>query len=471
MEEKDRDKERQETAAAPEMVVEPEPAAPPAQTAESAQPAAEEPRRGADPEGPISLVGLNHKTAPLAARERWSFPPEQAAALLEAMRDRWIVVLSTCNRTEVYGLGDASALLEAVAAASGRSLEPDRGFFYTFDERGAVRHLFRVAAGLDSQIVGEAQIQGQIRAALDMAQRAGPVAPELRALFEHALQTGKRARAETKIGEGTIDAGRAGIILASKVYHDPAQHPVLLIGSGKVGRLAARVFRDAGAKEFRVTSRTSERAEALAAEFQAEARPFEALDAAIAEADIVISSTAAPEPIVDHARLKRICHVRGQRPLVIIDLAIPRDFAPDVARIPSVFLSNVDDLTAIVMENVRGREGEIPKVERITEEEAEKFASLRRYRSEIEPLLRALHRESEGIQRAALDPLRGRLDPDAFGRVEEAMRAVSRRLLFLQTERLKTLRDGGGLGPDEARILRRLFLPEGDRDDPSRDAR
>jgi len=416
------------------------------------------------PEGPVSLVGLNHKTAPLPARERWSFPAEQAAALLEAMRDRGLVVLSTCNRTEIYGLGDPGSLLEAVAAHTGRTIGPDRAFFYLFDEQGAVRHLFRVAAGLDSQIVGEAQIQGQIRAALDMAQRAASIGPELRALFEHAIRVGKRARAETKIGEGTIDAGHAGILLASKVYHHPAEHPVLLIGSGKVGRLAARVFRDAGAKEFRVTSRTAERAAALAAEFGAEARPFEELDAAIAEADIVISSTASPDPIVDHARLNKICHVRGQRPLVIIDLAIPRDFAPDVARIPSVFLCNIDDLTAIVKENVRGREGEVPKVERIVEEEAEKYASLRRYRTDVEPLLESLYRESEAIQRAELDPLRDRIDPEAFSRVEAAMRSVSRKLLFLQTERVKALRDGGGLGPDEARILRRIFHPQAESD-------
>jgi glutamyl-tRNA reductase len=169
--------------------------------------------------------------------------------------------------------------------------------------------------------------------------------------------------------------------------------------------------------------------------------------------------------------MRPIFHRRGQRPLVIIDLAIPRDFDPQVERISSVFLCNIDDLTEIVKENLRGRRDEIPKVERVVGEEVGKFSSLLRYRTDVEPLVERLYRESEVIQRAELEALEASLEPETFRKLQGVVRAVSRKILYLQTERLKSLRDGGGLGPEEAQLLRRIFLPEDEGGNTAGDAR
>jgi len=420
------------------------------------------------------LWGVSHKTSPLSVRELWALNEEEKRDALKLLRGRTgenqVVVLGTCNRTEFYFYGPAEPTLSSLNAVlrevKGGEGEADPSFFYFKSGGEAVSHLFSVAGGLDSQILGETEIQGQVRRDLALAREAGTCRDELGRLFEHALKVGKRIRTETRLSEGVLSAGQAGVLLAAKVLGDLSAREVLLIGTGKIGTLTARSLLAHGVGKLRVTSRTEGNARRLAELLSAETVPFAELAAAVARSDLVISSTAAPGHIVEYDALAPLVRSRSDRALVVIDLAVPRDFDPRTAEIENVFLHDLDDLEAVLAESRSKRLGELPLCEFIVEEETRKFITRQTFRTEIEPLVARLIREADSLWAEEVAKRAADLSPEARRAVEEVARKVARRVLLFPVKRLKDLRNRGDLTPEQMALIRTIFEVETD-DTPS----
>ncbi|HAK95564.1 MAG TPA: glutamyl-tRNA reductase [Planctomycetes bacterium] len=422
------------------------------------------------------LWGVSHRTAPLAVRELWALDRAEAAraaADFHAITGGQVVVLATCNRTESYFYcaeePPLAALKEALAAIKGRAADPHgRAVFHTHAGVETVQHLFEVASGLDSQILGETEIQGQVRDALKLAREGGACGGDMGRLFDHALRAGKRVRSETRLSEGVLSAGQAGVLLAGRVVGDLRRVEALLVGSGEIGALTARALVAAGVRRLRVTSRTEEHARALAREFSAEAVPFEDAKTVMAASDLVISSTSAPSCLFDKASLAPFLRRRADRPLVVIDLAVPRDFAPDTAEIECVFLHDLDDIEAIVAQSQTAREAEVPRARLIVEEEARKFAAVHAFRLEVEPVVRAFIEAADSWQREELARRAEELPPEARDKVAAIVRRLVHKVLFAPLNRLKALRNRGDLTPEALALVREIFEVGTDGDDPDR---
>jgi glutamyl-tRNA reductase len=404
----------------------------------------------------------------------WALNAPQKERALRAFHERLggqVVVLATCNRTELYFYsGQApvlSDLTQVLGDLKGAEAAGDPSVAYRRDDEHAVRHLFAVASGLDSQILGETEIQGQVREDLARARAAGSCGHELGRLFDHALKVGKRVRSETRLSEGVLSAGQAGVLLASKVLGDLGGAEVLLVGTGKIGTLTARALLGHGAGRLRVASRTDRSARRLAGEFDAVTVPFDEVPAAVAASDLVISSTAAPGYLFEAAALAPLVRARSDRALVIVDLAVPRDFDPAVGRLDNVFLYDLDDLEAVLAQSRTQRQEEIPRAELIVAEEARKFLAQLRFRREIEPLVARLVATAEAVRQDELGRRSAGLDAETGGVVDAVTRRVIRRVLLLPVNRLKELRNQGDLSPEAIEFLRRIFEVRSD-DDPSR---
>lgn len=305
---------------------------------------------------PLYLVGLSHKTAPVGVRERAALDPAAGVpAALAALGKA--VVLSTCNRTEVYGVGSPH---RAQVLLLERGVAPRH--LYVKEGPEALRHLFRVAAGLDSLVVGEAQILGQVREALFLARKHGATESLLEKAFQSAVALGKRARSETGIGAGAVSVAYAALDLALAVFGDLSGLVVAVLGAGEMAELFLQHLRGEGVGRVLVVNRTEERARALAARFGGEAYGLSALPWVLRQADVVVASAAAPHYLVGPEDLPR-----RVKPLFLMDLALPRNIDPRVARLPYAYLYNLDDLERVVEKNLRAREGEIPKVEALIE--------------------------------------------------------------------------------------------------------
>ncbi len=360
----------------------------------------------------ISLVGISHKTAPLAVRECFALPEKGAEGLLAALPGE-ALLLVTCNRTELYGTVPAQDLRAALVAAAGA---PGETPLFVLHGHEAVQHLLAVAAGLDSMVLGEPQILGQVREALLRAQRIGRIGPILDRLGRQALIAGRRVRRETPLGLGRPSIPKLATQVAREALGGWTHAKMLLIGAGKVGGLTARALRAADVDTVVVTSRTLPLAEALAAEIGALAAPFEALDRLLTEADIVISCTDSPEVVLGSQRVQRATEERAGRPLVIIDLAVPRDVDPEVRLVPGLRLFDLDDLWAAGRAEVDT--GAVARAEAIVEEEAGAFLTWLAGRQAV-PTIRALREQAEAILEAEL----ARTPGD-----QEHLRAFGRRL-------------------------------------------
>jgi glutamyl-tRNA reductase len=384
-------------------------------------------------------------------RERLDFSSRDLGTAVQALASRpaatEAVLLSTCNRSEVYVASDdpQQARAEIVEFLASYHDVPADAFVPHLFERAdgdATRHLFRVAAGLDSLIVGEPQILGQVKDAFQAATERQCVGPLLTRLFQSSFGVGKRVRTETALGEGAVSVGFAAVELARKIFGRLDGRNVLVIGAGEITSLAAQHLRAHGVGDIVVTSRTAASAEALADKVSGRAIGWGQMAAAVGSADIVVSGTGAPRPILTHAQVAAATAGRS-RSLFVIDLAVPRDVEPSVGQLEQVFLYNVDDLQALVHENVSRRGAEIDRAEFIVGEEVTRFGAWRRSRGAV-PTVVALRRRFEAIRRSEMERLGiklSTLSPADRDRVDEVTRLIVEKLLVEPTEQLKALPD------------------------------
>jgi len=331
----------------------------------------------------IVLIGLNHRTASVDLRERLAFTPEQAREAAGQLRSRGILeeslVLSTCNRSELYGVpredapDSAGAVELFVASFHQLSMTELDGSLYRHRDSNAVRHLFRVSAGLDSMLLGEAEILGQVRDAYQIALDRGETGPVLNRMFQAALEVGKRVRNETELGTRPVSIAFAGVKLAERIFGKLNNHRALIVGAGATSEQVVRHLCDRGVKQLRVLNRTPEHAVDLAARFGGEVVPWENLAAALDWPDLIVTSVSATEPVLTRALINRAMSARGNRAMLLIDLGVPRNVAADVGGIYNTYLYNIDDLTEIVEQNKKHRVSEIPRAESIIDEHVEKF--------------------------------------------------------------------------------------------------
>jgi glutamyl-tRNA reductase len=331
----------------------------------------------------IVLIGLNHKTASVDLRERVAFTPEQAREAAEQLRSRGLLeeslVLSTCNRSELYGVPSESATNSAgavelfVASFHQISLNDLDNSLYRHRDSQAVRHLFRVSAGLDSMLLGEAEILGQVRDAYQIALDRGETGPVLNRMFQAALEVGKRVRNETELGTRPVSVAFASVKLAERIFGKLNSHRALIVGAGATSEQVVKHLCDRGIKQLRVINRTPEHAVDLAARFNGEVVPWENLPAALEWPDLIVTSVSSSEPVLTRAMINKAMSARGNRALLMIDLGVPRNVAPEVADIYNTYLYNIDDLTEIVEQNKKARVAEIPRAEAIIDEQVDKF--------------------------------------------------------------------------------------------------
>jgi glutamyl-tRNA reductase len=326
----------------------------------------------------LILLGASHHTTPLEIRERFALGPGKQAALEDALRaDPGVsefCVLGTCNRVEIYAVAAEPAAGNRLASAfcNLQSVAPETLATHAIERRGAaaVAHLFAVAAGLDSQMVGETEILGQVKDAYSAARAAGHVGPVLNRVFQKAFQSAKLVRSETAIGEGQVSVATVAVALAERIFGDLRSSRVLVIGAGDIAEKTAKALRSRDAGTIAFANRTEAKAAALAQEFLGTALPFSELGAALARFDIVVSSTAAPDPVLTQPMVASTMRARASRPLFLIDLALPRDVAPAAAQLPNVFLYNLDDLARLADENIAHRRAEIARARTLLDERA-----------------------------------------------------------------------------------------------------
>lgn len=331
----------------------------------------------------IALIGCNHRTAPVELRERITFTPEQALRAADELRLRGVleeaVVLSTCNRSELYGVtpdptADAQGAMENfLTDFHGVSSIDLSGRLYRQTNSEAVRHLFRVASGLDSMLLGEAEILGQVRDAYGRALEHGSTGPVLNRLFQGALEVGKRVRSETEVGARPMSVAWAGVKLAERVFGDLEGHEAIIVGAGAVAEQVVQHLRDRGIGRLLVVNRTRERADNLAERVGGETVDWTALESSLASPDIIVTSVGSSEPILTRALLERVHAARQGRALFVVDLGVPRNVEADAANLYNLYLYNIDDLDDIVEQNRKTREAEIPRAEALITEHIAKF--------------------------------------------------------------------------------------------------
>jgi glutamyl-tRNA reductase len=400
----------------------------------------------------LFLLGVSHRTAPVEVRERLDFAArglDHALAALAARQGaRESVVVSTCNRAEVYVACDdpAAARTDLVGflcdyhALPTVAIEPH---LYEKLDGAAAQHLFRVAAGLDSLVVGEPQILGQVKDAYAAATELHTAGPVLNKVFPWSFTVGKRVRTETGLSEGAVSVSFAATALAKKIFGELNGRTVLVVGAGEMGKLTAQHLQAQGVSRMLITSRTLAHAQALADAIDGRALPWDELRTALDAADIVISATGATLPIFTRPQVESVMRQRRNRPLFLIDIALPRDVDAAVGDLEAVFLYNIDDLQAIVQENLSRRAAEVVRAEDIVADEVRKFESWLTARVAI-PTVVALRQRFDAIRRSELERLQPKLaglPPEARARVEEITRLLVEKLLITPTEQLKTTND------------------------------
>jgi glutamyl-tRNA reductase len=423
----------------------------------------------------LLLVGISHRTAPIELRERLDFQARGVQHALRLLAARATtdeaVILSTCNRAEIYAVcndpgptrADLVTFLSEFHGVDGATLAPHLDSATDLDAAG---HLFRVAAGLDSLVVGEPQILGQVKEAHGSASEAQTAGPILNRLFHSSFAVGKRVRTETGLGSGAVSVSFAAVSLAKKIFGNLKDRSVLVVGAGEMGKLTAVHMRSQGVDRVTIISRTmataARTAEAIGG---ALAAAWDDMDAVLASSDIVITATGSASPILSKGRIEALMRTRRNRPLFIIDIALPRDVEPAAGEIEQVFLYNIDDLQATVRENLARRETEVASAQAIVADEVQKFAAWLRSRGAI-PTVVALRQRFEQVRRSELERLEPKLaslSPEARGRVEEITRLLVEKLLLMPTEQLKALGDADTVTAYSEALTRLFGLDEAER--------
>jgi glutamyl-tRNA reductase len=414
----------------------------------------------------ILIVGLSHRTAPLELREALAFAREGISEDLKRLRQRAAVaeamILSTCNRVELYAAAADEAslarLTEYLASSHSKALAEIDGALYRLSGDDAVRHAFRVTASLDSMVVGESQILGQVKEAYQIAEQAGTLAGGLLALRDRSIAAAKRVRSSTAIGRNAVSVSHVAVELARKIYGDMRGREVLLIGTGKMSEIAARHLVEGGARATVVGGRRFERACELANALGGTAVPFESLGQELTRADVVISGTAAPGLVVSRAQVEQASAARRHRPLFLIDIAVPRDIEPSVRELRDVFLYDLDDLKAVAEANLRERQREAQEAEVLVEQGVREYLEWQRAR-DVVPVLVELRQRADQIRRAEIERARkhlGPLTPEQEQAIEHLTSAIVQKLLHAPSVQLKALA-GDGHPAAEVSFLRRLL--------------
>jgi len=417
----------------------------------------------------IIVIGVSHRTAPLPVREALAFPRDQLRDALLRLRAETgageVMILSTCNRVELYARQDDPGAVDALEsflaryhARDGRELQ---AVVYRYADADAIRHAFRVAASLESMVIGEPQILGQVKEAYQAAEEAGTLGSALNALRNRSLAAAKRVRTETGIGRNAVSVSYVAVELARKIFGELKDKNVLLVGAGKMSELAAKHLVRSGGRATVLGGRTFEKAAELAAALGGKAAPLESLRDELARTDIVISGTGAPgivihEADVDSARAAR--RGRHARPLFLIDIAVPRDIDPAVRKIGGVFLYDLDDLKTVAEANLRERLKESAAAEALVEREVREFLDWQKAR-EVVPLLNELRRRAEEIRRHELEKARRRIGPltaEQDEAIEAATTAIVNKLLHSPTVHLKeAARESDA--PEQLSLIRKLL--------------
>ena len=414
----------------------------------------------------LLALGISHKTAPVALRERLAFSEREAAVFARqataTSEVRDAVVISTCNRTEVYLVVGDPVLAESDVLgllARRAAIRPTELAEAIYSPRNcdAARQLYRVTAGLESMILGEAEIQGQVRRAHESAMRAGCTGPLSNRLFAAALTTGKRVRSETGIGASRVSVPSVAVDLALSVLGGLADRHVVVIGAGETSELTARALAEQGAGTIFVANRHADRALSLAQRFGGSVAGLDGLPDQLVRADIVLSSTSSPHPIVGREELELVMQRRERRPLLLIDIAVPRDIDPACGEQEGVTLYDIDDLQSVVARNLSTRAEEVPRAHEIVEEEIHRFARWLG-QHEVLPTVGALREHGNALVEQVLAENAGRWEtasPRDLARVEALAKAVMSRLLHEPTIRLRSLSDDRGHASLE--LVRELF--------------
>jgi glutamyl-tRNA reductase len=413
------------------------------------------------------VVGLNHRTVPLPVLERVAVPPPHLPKALRDLAGRQylaeVALLSTCNRTEVYacctkfhpGVADASEFLAEHAGMRGSDLSEH---IYSYYDEAAIAHLFGVAAGVDSVILGEGQILGQVRDALKVAESEGTAQQSLARVFRHAIEVGKRSRAETGIGRGAVSLSSAAVALAAERLGTLVERRVLVLGAGEMGEGMARSLAGSGVAEVVVAGRGTERSSEVAARVGGRAILIDRLPQALVAADLVLTSTGSTDIVISQDEAEAAMQRRFGRPLLIVDIAVPRDVDPGVADVPGVTLLDMDDLKAFAESSMDRRRREVARVRRIISAELERLRTERTGR-EVAPVVSALRSRGEDIRLAELERFRSRLevvDPRTAETIEALTRGIVAKLLHEPTVRVKEAA-GSGRGELYADALSALF--------------
>jgi glutamyl-tRNA reductase len=415
----------------------------------------------------FNILGINHKTAPVALREKVAFTEDRLLAALRTLRQEVgvaeVVILSTCNRTELYWAGSATGaeLSLWLERHHGDNLDLASSL-YVHQERRAVEHAFSVASGLDSMVLGEAQILGQLKDAYRVAQQAGSTGPSLNKLFQAAFSAAKRVRSETRIGENAVSIASATVSLARRVYSDLSAHTALMVGAGDMNALVARHFMSAGVKRMVIANRTLATAQTLAAELKAYAVGLDDLDKELALADIVITCTASAVPLITKSAAEAAIRARRRRPILMVDLAVPRDIEAAVADLEDVYLFSIDDLQQLIDENRQQRAVAAGGARVLIEEEVARFLAETRAH-DAAPAIRALRQQADGIRSQTVEQARRLL---AAGKpaeevIEYLANTLTNRLLHAPTQALRQAAELDDSALAEA--ITRVLIEERDR--------
>jgi glutamyl-tRNA reductase len=406
----------------------------------------------------LALIGVNHKTAPIGVRERIAIAPENLGETTRALAATpgviECMIVSTCNRVELLATvdspdADLTGFLHRHFGLDASVLAPH---IYQQRDRDAVRHLFRVAASLDSMVVGEPQILGQVKEAYAVARASGTVAGQLEHLLQCTFAAAKKVRSETEIGSNSVSIASVAVELARKIFGSLQGRTVFLVGAGKMSELAARHLVEQGAGAILVSNRTQERASSMAAEFQGRVIPFEKLYDAASEADIVISSTGAPHPIFRREHGQAFMQRRRNRPMFFIDIAVPRDVDPAMNKLEGIFVYDIDDLQAVAASHIAERSRQADDAERLIAAEVERFHQKLRT-VDAAPAIVAIQRQAEEIRQAELRRVMTRLGPlsaEQAAAVEALTRGLVNKFLHPPMQALKQAAREGNAARMEA---------------------